>query len=99
MMWLGIVGVALGGITLALLLSGGDGRAEISAELSEYIPEIAGFFEVSTMADLREFNEPRADLRARFTSSGEVYRVIDSSGLLAARTWTQIITRCILISR
>ena len=79
MMWLGIVGVALGGITLALLLSGDDGRAEISAELSESIPEIAGFFEVSTMADLREFNEPSADLRARFTSSGEVYRVIDSS--------------------
>ena len=25
------------------------------------------------------FNEPSADLRARFTSSGEVYRVIDSS--------------------
>ncbi len=31
------------------------------------------------MADLREFNEPSADLRARFTSSGEVYRVIDST--------------------
>ncbi|TFB89112.1 hypothetical protein [Cryobacterium luteum] len=76
MTWLG---VALGGITLAALFSGGDGRAEICAELSESIPEIAGFSEVSTMADLREFNEPSADLRARFTSSGEVYRVIDSS--------------------
>ena len=79
MTWLGIVGVALGGITLASLFTGGDGRAEISAELSESIPQIAGFFEVSTMVDLRDFNEPSADLRARFTSSGEVYRVIDSS--------------------
>ncbi|SEO07856.1 hypothetical protein SAMN05216281_1314 [Cryobacterium luteum] len=79
MMWVGTVGVALGGIILVSLLSGGDGRAEISAELSESIPDIAEFLEVSTMADLREFNEPSPDLRARFTSSGEIYRVMDSS--------------------
>ncbi|WP_411720257.1 hypothetical protein [Mycetocola sp.] len=73
------VSVALGGIALAALLSGCDARAEVSAELRESIPKIAEFSEVATMADLREFNEPSADLRARFTSSGEVYRVIDSS--------------------
>lgn len=74
-----IIGATLGGLAVASLLSGCDGKMEISAELKESIPEIAEFSEVATMADLREFNEPTVDLRARFTSSGEVYRVIDSS--------------------
>lgn len=78
-MSLRIIGVVLGVMALASLLSSCDGRAEVSAELGESIPEIAEFSEVSTMADLREFNEPSADLRERFASSGEVYRVIDST--------------------
>jgi hypothetical protein len=74
-----IMGGVLGVVTLAPLLSGCDGKAEVSAELGESIPEIAKFSEVSTMADLREFDEPSADLRERFASSGDVYRVIDST--------------------
>lgn len=67
------------GVALVGFLSGCDRQVEVSAELRESIAQLGDLEEIATLTDLRELEEPSPELRDHLASSGDVYRVIESS--------------------
>lgn len=69
----------LGVLALALALTGCDARIDISARLQDDISQLEKLPEINELTDFNDLTDPGPDIRAVFTSTGSVYRVIDAT--------------------